>query len=137
VTLDSPIITKSSSDLGGEISIQFDKEIVIPDLFMNLTSDNDGPSYFNITLVVNEANLAAFAEDLAHQEQDRERRLRSSKMYDYKWKIIESKSKQELKFDFSFGTPEIISMFGPDKVYITLLKTDLVTNTGLKDAVDF
>ena len=64
-TADSPVITKSAITQGGDLSISFNKEITIPPMFFNLTSENEGPSYFNLTLIVNEANLKALADEIA------------------------------------------------------------------------
>ena len=30
---------------------------MLPQLFYNLTSENEGPSFFNVTLVINEENM--------------------------------------------------------------------------------
>lgn len=49
-------------------------------------------------------------------------------MYGFRWKIIETKRDNDLLFDFNFNIPEIISLNGPDKVIVELLKTGLITS---------
>ena len=37
--------------------IVFDQDIMLPKVFYNLTSENEGPTFFNVTLEVNEENI--------------------------------------------------------------------------------
>jgi hypothetical protein len=54
---EQPTIVKSFVNKGGLSSIVFNQEIVLPQFFYNLTSENEGPSFFNVTLVINEENI--------------------------------------------------------------------------------
>ena len=60
VTNESPLIVDSKINLVGETTIKFNRAIELPEKFYELTSDNDGPVYFNVTLVVHPDNLLAF-----------------------------------------------------------------------------
>jgi hypothetical protein len=42
--------------------IEFNHDILLPQNIYNLTSENGGWEYFNVTLVVHEANLKEYAE---------------------------------------------------------------------------
>jgi len=57
VTSSSPVITKTSITSGGLGEIRFDRDIFIEPEVYNLTSENDGPKYFNLTLIVNPDNV--------------------------------------------------------------------------------
>jgi hypothetical protein len=65
ITSDSPIITKSKFDRAGLADIYFNKDVLVPSFFFNLTSENEGPKYFNVTLIVNEANLLEFESGIS------------------------------------------------------------------------
>jgi hypothetical protein len=52
-----PTIIKSFINHGGLSSIVFSQKIVLPQIFYNLTSENEGPSFFNVTLIINEENI--------------------------------------------------------------------------------
>ena len=58
----SPVILKSAISLGGTATIEFSRDIYLPKDIYNLTSENGGWKYFNITFVVHEANLQEYAE---------------------------------------------------------------------------
>ncbi len=64
VNTESPVITKSFFSQGGTAKIEFNHDILIPQDIYNLTSENGGWTYFNLTLVVHEANLKEYAESI-------------------------------------------------------------------------
>ena len=37
--------------------IVFDQDIMLPKIFYNFTSENEGPTFFNVTLEVNQENI--------------------------------------------------------------------------------
>lgn len=43
------------------MNVNFDKKILIPSNFKNLTSENDGPEYFEVKLLVHPDNWEIFA----------------------------------------------------------------------------
>jgi len=52
-----PKVIKASIDAAGNVNINFSKNILVPSTFYNLTSENEGPTYFNVTLIVAPQNL--------------------------------------------------------------------------------
>jgi hypothetical protein len=58
----SPFISKSEILQDGTAAIHFSRDILLPQDIYNLTSKNGGWKYFNVTLVVHEANLQEYAE---------------------------------------------------------------------------
>ena len=48
--------------LDGTATIEFSRDIFVPKEIYNMTSENGGYKYFNVTFVVHEANLEAYAE---------------------------------------------------------------------------
>jgi hypothetical protein len=62
VNEESPVITKLVFSQGGTAQIEFNHDILLPQNIYNLTSENGGWEYFNVTLVVHEANLKEYAE---------------------------------------------------------------------------
>lgn len=56
VTEDSPVIIKSDFSAEGKMSLSFSKQVQLPDGITGLTSENEGPEVFNITLIVHELN---------------------------------------------------------------------------------
>ena len=53
----SPVILSSSANNGGLVKVNFDQDILVPEMIYNLTSENEGPSYFNLTLIIDPSNL--------------------------------------------------------------------------------
>ena len=62
MTKESPVILKSALLMEGTATIEFNRDIYLPKDIYNLTSENGGEKYFNVTLVIHEANLEAYAE---------------------------------------------------------------------------
>jgi hypothetical protein len=50
------------------------------------------------------------------------RRLDSDDPYSFSWKILRTDSLNEIKFDFKFKNPILISKYGKDKMIIEFLK---------------
>lgn len=50
---------------GGESTIIFDQDVLLPKIFYNLTSENEGPTFFNVTLEISEENILNLGLDLA------------------------------------------------------------------------
>ena len=93
--------------------------MVFPKRYYELTSQNEGPSYFKITLEVNEKNL-----QLNGYEKPNQRRLDSSNPYNFTWKIKKTKDLNEIDFSFKFDNPQIISKYAKDKIIVTILKPE-------------
>jgi hypothetical protein len=62
ITQESPVILKSVLLMEGTAKIEFNRDIYLPKEIYNLTSENGGEKYFNVTLVMHEANLEEYAE---------------------------------------------------------------------------
>jgi hypothetical protein len=57
-----------------------------------LTSENEGPAYFNCTLKINKANLAMIGTETG------ERRLASDNPYSFTWKVVKTETLKEIQF---------------------------------------
>ena len=57
ITIKVPDIKKFDVTSAGIISLTFDQDLIFPDRLYELTSSNEGPSYFNVKLEVNKFNL--------------------------------------------------------------------------------
>jgi hypothetical protein len=57
--------------------------------------------------------------------------------YAFKWHIVKAKSMSDLKFDFEFSNPEIISMYAPDKMRITFLRQQELLAIDSRESVIF
>lgn len=56
-TDESPTLKTSKITMVGDLELLFDKYILLPPLFSNLTSENEGSLYFKTELIVHEENL--------------------------------------------------------------------------------
>jgi 3-methyladenine DNA glycosylase Tag len=54
--------------------------------------------------------------------------LSTKDIYGFRWKIIEAKRPNDLAFDFNFNLPEIISLYGPDKVIVEMIRNGFITS---------
>ena len=105
----------------------------------NLSSSNEGPTYFNITLEVNKANLAingfeapspiinvfeALSPIINGDEAPnlRERRLESTDPYRFKWYVKKTKTIDEIEIAVKFDNPQIISKYKKDKIIVQILR---------------
>jgi len=102
--------------LAGQAVIRFSEDITFVNDVLNLTSTNEGPLFFNITLIVHPRNL----EMLTTANDDQTRRLMSD-MHEFEWSVTKADKASGFAFDFDFVNPDIISKFGTDKMKIELL----------------
>ena len=96
----------------GTIGLIFDKDLIFPSRIYDLSSSNEGPTYFNITLEVNIANLKVNgleAPSLATNGNEapsaRERRLESSNPYKFSWYVKKTKTINEIEIAVTFDNP--------------------------------
>jgi hypothetical protein len=85
-----------------------------------LTSENNGSTYFKCTLEINEENLATNGFEV---EKER-RRLESDNPYSFSWKILRTETLKEISFAFKFKNPSLISKYAKDKMIIEFLKPE-------------
>lgn len=97
ITGNSPITTKSEMTRSGQAKISFDKYVLVPTTLYNLTSENEGPEFFEVTLKVNDLNKQAFQD---YQPELQGRRLKGDGLYDFKWFIVKSEALDNFNFDF-------------------------------------
>ena len=78
----------------------------------NLSSSNEGPTYFNVTLEVNKANLAITGLEVLspiingdEAPNLRERRLESTDPYRFKWYVKKTKTINEIEIAVTFDNP--------------------------------
>ena len=95
----------------------------------NLSSSNEGPTYFNVTLEVNKANLAingleVLSPIITGDEAPnlRERRLESTDPYRFKWYVKKTKTINEIEIAVKFDHPQIISKYKKDKIIVQILR---------------
>ena len=95
----------------------------------NLSSSNEGPTYFNVTLEVNKANLAINGLEVLspiingdEAPNLRERRLESTDPYRFKWYVKKTKTINEIEIADKFDHPQIISMYKKDKIIVQILR---------------
>ena len=95
----------------------------------NLSSSNEGPTYFNVTLEVNKANLAINGLEVLspiingdEAPNLRERRLESTDPYRFKWYVKKTKTINEIEIAVKFEHPQIISKYKNDKIIVQILR---------------
>ena len=95
----------------------------------NLSSSNEGPTYFNVTLEVNKANLAINGLEVLspiingdEAPNLRERRLESTDPYRFKWYVKKTKTINEIEIAVKFDHPQIISKYKKDKIIVRILR---------------
>ena len=95
----------------------------------NLSSSNEGPTYFNVTLEVNKANLAINGLEVLspiingdEAPNLRERRLESTDPYRFKWYVKKTKTIDEIEIAVKFDNPQIISKYKKDKIIVRILR---------------
>ena len=95
----------------------------------NLSSSNEGPTYFNVTLEVNKANLAINGLEVLspiingdEAPNLRERRLESTDPYRFKWYVKKTKTINEIEIAVKFDHPQIISKYKKDKIIVQILR---------------
>ena len=84
----------------------FDQDLSYPEHIFKLTSDNQGLTYFNMTLVVDEINLEMNGFEDPNVNLHRGRRLISENPYRFTWKVLNTTTNpNEIKFEFKFDNP--------------------------------
>ena len=69
-----------------------------------LTSENDGATYFNCTLQINEENLAMNGFEIGV-----DKKLESDYPYSFTWQILRTDTLKQIAFNFKFKNPWLIS----------------------------
>jgi hypothetical protein len=129
------VIARANISQVGIMNITFDKPVKLPAAIFNLTSENDGPRFFNISFIPNPVNLQQLNLWSLPSES---RRLQASDPYSFRWGILNSSGFQDLSFNFSFANPNLISKHEPDHVMISLLVENFITSFGNDQlAIDF
>lgn len=118
ITIEKPVVKDQKASAGGKLNLIFDQNLQFPDNMYELTNENDGSTYFKCTLEIDEKNLVINGYDGEGQK----RRLQSDDLYSFSWKILRTDSLNEIKFDFKFKNPILISKYGKDKMIIEFLK---------------
>jgi hypothetical protein len=67
----------------------------------NLTSENDGKTYFKCTLQLNEDNLSMNSYEFRGEE----RRLKSDDPFSFGWQVLRPETLKEISFAFKFKNP--------------------------------
>ena len=84
-----------------------------------LSSANDGPTYFKCSLQINEENLAMNGYDIGAAK-----RLESDDPYSFTWQVLKTDTLEQIAFTFKFKNPWLISKYAKDKMIIEFLKPD-------------
>ena len=101
---------------------------------LKFTSENEGPEYFKVTLVVNEINLEMYGFDFqatsdmsttgdisTTNEAPSRRRMQgddTQNPYHFTWTMQKTEGTNEIKFAFKFDKPFRISKYAKDKIIV-------------------
>lgn len=83
-----PVLVKTEVDESGKFSFMFDMELLYPDQMYELTSENEGSTYFRCTLQIDKANLAEDGEEAFENTID--------DPYSFTWQVQRTKTNTEI-----------------------------------------
>jgi hypothetical protein len=129
-TADSPTITEAKIVFQRYVNIKFSRPVIVPPVVLNLTSENDGPLFFEIKTIVDPKNLKSLQESQMKQSTEgQSRRLATANPYQMRWQVMNTTSATSLDFNLTFSTPLFVSVLAKDKINISLVYDSLFAAT--------